>query len=275
MSHGQDEVPGLTFKGRGPNFTPLFSLEPGLATFHASHEGRGSFCARLLAESGSEIARLFETHGAFVGGRAIGVDEPGRYIFDVVADGSWSLTINPENPQGIEVEGQLFNEQRESVVESWEPQSEVGSASDSGVLVRRPVTLTAEEFLESAETVALAHIPLVAQPSHFSTGSFGWRAEGRIVVTSHGLQMPVMAGITLVVTGSKRGLSLITEAEFDAVAQAISLSTLTAQAQPVRFSTGSFGWRADGPTEVRLTNGRAVPVSLSANLTVSGSKPKR
>jgi len=66
-----------------------------------------------------------------------------------------------------------------------------------------PVTLT--QFLEKAEPVKVVinGQELLAEVKSFSTGSFGWYINGKIVVQVDGKPLSVQIGMNMTVVGSK------------------------------------------------------------------------
>jgi hypothetical protein len=66
-----------------------------------------------------------------------------------------------------------------------------------------PVTRT--QFTEKAEAlkVVINGTELLADVKEFSTGSFGWYLNGKIVVTVDGKPLSVQVGMNLTVVGSK------------------------------------------------------------------------
>jgi hypothetical protein len=66
-----------------------------------------------------------------------------------------------------------------------------------------PVSLS--QFLEKAEPmrVAINGQEMLAEVKSFSTGSFGWYLNGKIVVTVDGKPVSVQVGMNMTVVGSK------------------------------------------------------------------------
>jgi hypothetical protein len=66
-----------------------------------------------------------------------------------------------------------------------------------------PVSLS--QFLEKSEPmkVAINGQEMLAEPKSFSTGSFGWYLNGKIVATIDGKPVSVQIGMNLTVVGSK------------------------------------------------------------------------
>lgn len=66
-----------------------------------------------------------------------------------------------------------------------------------------PITL--QDFLKSAKPlmVQINGLPMGANVKEFSTGSFGWYANGKITVDVGGVPVNVQVGLNLTVVGSK------------------------------------------------------------------------
>lgn len=65
--------------------------------------------------------------------------------------------------------------------------------------------LSQSQFLEGAEPlkVAINGQEMLAEVKAFSTGSFGWYLNGKIVITVDGKPLSVQIGMNLTVVGSK------------------------------------------------------------------------
>lgn len=53
------------------------------------------------------------------------------------------------------------------------------------------------------QTLVIGNSSVPADPKEFSTGSFGWYANGRVTLTVDGQKVECMVGCTLTVIGSK------------------------------------------------------------------------
>lgn len=82
-----------TVRGSGTRTSDLVSLGEGPAVFEADHRGDEAFAVRLLSEQGTVVEELFRATGRFAGAKAFQVPRAGRYVFDVTADGSWSIRV--------------------------------------------------------------------------------------------------------------------------------------------------------------------------------------
>jgi hypothetical protein len=65
--------------------------------------------------------------------------------------------------------------------------------------------VTRAQFKETAEPlkVAIAGQELIAEPKEFSTGSFGWYINGKVLVPVGGKNVSVQVGLNLTIVGSK------------------------------------------------------------------------
>ena len=72
-------------------------------------------------------------------------------------------------------------------------------------MAKTTCSMTRAEFVEHAQPdeVVINGVPLVAEVKEFSTGSFGWYLNGKIVVTVDGKPLSVQVGMNLTVVGSK------------------------------------------------------------------------
>jgi hypothetical protein len=77
--------------GTGQQASELFPLSAGLAVFELEHQGSGTFSVRLLNREGAVVEVLAEAQGPFRGSKAVRVPRAGEYLFDVRADGAWSI----------------------------------------------------------------------------------------------------------------------------------------------------------------------------------------
>jgi hypothetical protein len=72
-------------------------------------------------------------------------------------------------------------------------------------MVKSACPVSQSQFLEQAEPlkVAINGQEMLAEVKAFSTGSFGWYLNGKVVVTVDGKPMSVQIGMNLTVVGSK------------------------------------------------------------------------
>ena len=81
--------------GAGQKASELFSLRAGLLVFELEHNGDGAFVVRLLDDHGALVDTLARTAGSFRGSRAVRIPRSGKYLYDVLADGSWTVAPRP------------------------------------------------------------------------------------------------------------------------------------------------------------------------------------
>jgi hypothetical protein len=86
-----------TISGRGKTATKAFRVEDGMAVFRFQHRGQSNFIVGLLTSRGEEIDGLVNEIGTITGSTARAI-EAGRYLFNVEADGPWSIRIEQPRP---------------------------------------------------------------------------------------------------------------------------------------------------------------------------------
>ncbi len=77
--------------GTGQRASELFPLSAGLAVFELEHQGSGAFTVRLLDREGGLVEVLAEAQGPFRGSKAVRIPRAGEYLYDVRANGAWSI----------------------------------------------------------------------------------------------------------------------------------------------------------------------------------------
>ncbi len=72
-------------------------------------------------------------------------------------------------------------------------------------MAKSPCPLSQSQFLEKAEPlkVAINGQEMLAEVKGFSTGSFGWYLNGKLVITVDGKPVSVQIGMNLTIVGSK------------------------------------------------------------------------
>jgi hypothetical protein len=88
----EDVFAPITVSGTGQKATEKFMLEKGLVVFKMTHSGGGHFSVTLLDSNGDYIALLANEVGAFDGSKAEKINKSGEYLFDVSADGAWTIS---------------------------------------------------------------------------------------------------------------------------------------------------------------------------------------
>jgi hypothetical protein len=86
-----------TISGRGKTATKTFRVTDGMAIFRFQHQGNSNFIVGLLTSRGEEIDNLVNEIGTTNGATARPL-EAGRYLFNVEADGPWSIRIEQPRP---------------------------------------------------------------------------------------------------------------------------------------------------------------------------------
>ncbi len=87
--------------GAGQQASADFSLFPGLAIARMTHGGTGHFGVRLLDAQGQLVDLLANNIGPFDGSNAFRIDQPGRFLLDISADGGWGVTITQPAPVDV------------------------------------------------------------------------------------------------------------------------------------------------------------------------------
>lgn len=82
---------GSRIEGAGKNISGLVQLS-GLKKFTLNHDGESNFIVILLNSKGETMEYLSNEIGTFNGSMAKNIEQ-GTYIFDVDADGNWSIDI--------------------------------------------------------------------------------------------------------------------------------------------------------------------------------------
>lgn len=82
-----------SFSGTGQQASQLFYLSKGLHVFNMTHEGNSNFAILLMDKNGGYVDLLVNEIGSFNGSKAVGISKSGIYLFDISADGNWSVSI--------------------------------------------------------------------------------------------------------------------------------------------------------------------------------------
>lgn len=83
----------VVLSGVGQQATNKFHLESGLKIFKMTHSGGGNFAIWLLDSNGNKLGLLVNEIGSFNGSKAEQIPFAGDYLLDVMASGSWTVTI--------------------------------------------------------------------------------------------------------------------------------------------------------------------------------------
>jgi hypothetical protein len=81
------------FGGDGTSATKQFKLSEGLCRVKLKHRGTSNFMVHLLDEEGGVDEHVVNEIGGYDGSQALKIKKTGTYIFDVIADGEWSIEV--------------------------------------------------------------------------------------------------------------------------------------------------------------------------------------
>jgi hypothetical protein len=81
----------IILEGVGQKATDKVKLKQGLIVFEMKHTGESNFSVWLLDNSGDKVELLVNEVGNFDGSKAVQIPENEDYLFDVSADGPWSI----------------------------------------------------------------------------------------------------------------------------------------------------------------------------------------
>jgi len=95
----QQQTDQITLQGSGQQASDKFTLAPGLSIFEVKHDGESNLIIRLLDKDGNEIDTVFNQIGAFEGDRGCAIKRGGECLFDVIADGNWTIGVRQPRPE--------------------------------------------------------------------------------------------------------------------------------------------------------------------------------
>lgn len=96
LIHAPSKSPDLrAMKGRGQQATEMIHLKKGLYTFQMRHDGKSNFAILPYDATGRGFSCLVNEIGGF-DGSCVQPFAEGDYLFHVIADGEWKLTIRKE-----------------------------------------------------------------------------------------------------------------------------------------------------------------------------------
>ena len=101
QSTSRPQTDDIKLEGNGRQASKQFNLEPGLANFEVSHDGKSNLVIRLLDNNGKEVDTIFNQIGPFQGDRLLPIRSAVRGLLDVAADGNWSVTIRQPQPTEV------------------------------------------------------------------------------------------------------------------------------------------------------------------------------
>ena len=88
-----------TVNGTGKQLTDPVHVSEGLAIITMKHQGSSNFAIWLdRQDTGDRLDLLVNEIGSWQGSRAISIDTSGDYLFEVEADGPWSIEISEPTP---------------------------------------------------------------------------------------------------------------------------------------------------------------------------------
>jgi hypothetical protein len=82
-----------SFHGKGQTATELFNMNSGLKTIQMTHDGTSNFIIDILDSNGNDVDNIVNEIGSFNGSKAEGIQNDGIYLFDIQADGNWTINI--------------------------------------------------------------------------------------------------------------------------------------------------------------------------------------
>jgi hypothetical protein len=86
-----------TISGRGKTATKAFTADGGMTVMRFQHRGQSNFIVDLLTSRGEEVGNLVNEIGTTNGSTGQALDS-GRYLFNIEADGPWSIRIEQPRP---------------------------------------------------------------------------------------------------------------------------------------------------------------------------------
>ena len=95
----------IYLSGFGQQATQQFDLESGLSVFTLTHSGSSNFIVKLLDSNGNPVDySLVNDIGVFNGSKAIKINQSGKYLLNISADGAWTINIQqPRSAQASQV----------------------------------------------------------------------------------------------------------------------------------------------------------------------------
>ena len=94
----------VSVSGAGTQLTSAVQLQAGLGIFTLNHDGGSNFIVWFYDQStGERVDLLVNEIGPWFGSRAFEIPQTGEYLFEVNADGNWSIDILQPTPMNAEV----------------------------------------------------------------------------------------------------------------------------------------------------------------------------
>jgi hypothetical protein len=82
-----------SYAGRADGVSPFVMLFPGVITVRATHNGQRNFFVELIDLNGRTEEFVFIETGPFTGSKSFGITQGGVFLFDIDADGDWTVTV--------------------------------------------------------------------------------------------------------------------------------------------------------------------------------------
>lgn len=87
-------APLVQFKGSGQSASPTFQLPAGAYVMKMTHNGRRNFAVVVQTTGGDYVGLMANTIGAFDGSKVLVIEQGGKFIMDITADGDWTIAIS-------------------------------------------------------------------------------------------------------------------------------------------------------------------------------------
>lgn len=105
----QIKMAPIEYSGIGQRASLTFMLEEGLSIFTLTHKGQSNFSVFLMDSNGQKIELLANAVGSFNGSKAVEISKKGTYLFDISADGEWSIKIEQPRPITADVKPKIIS----------------------------------------------------------------------------------------------------------------------------------------------------------------------
>lgn len=94
VTEGAEAEP-IAFKGKGQQVSPVIELEAGVYVVKTTHDGKRNFAIVTRRTNGEYIQLLVNTIGTFDGSKMLVIEDSGKFMMDITADGEWTVSITP------------------------------------------------------------------------------------------------------------------------------------------------------------------------------------
>lgn len=92
----------LKLNGSGDGVSNKFQLEEGFVIIHSTHSGSRNFISELFDSAGNRVELVTNTIGSYNGKQIYTIQNPGEYMFNVQADGAWTIGMSQYVPEDLE-----------------------------------------------------------------------------------------------------------------------------------------------------------------------------